>query len=316
MRTTSFLFVLLILLGCQSPSKKQSVEQKTIIAHRGASGCLPEHTMAAKAMAYAMQPNYIEQDLVLSKDSIPIVIHDIHLESVTNVASIFPKRAREDGRFYVIDFTFEELKTLRVVERFDPLTGKAVFPDRFPKGASRFGLHSLSEEIELIQGLNKSTGHSIGIYPEIKDPSFHQNEGYDISKIVLDILIQYGYTTKEDLCILQCFDAVELKRIREELKSGLFLVQLMEFEHEIEEIPQFATYADGLGPWYKLLDDGKLMNLAKAHGLPVHVYTLRKDQLGDAASFKDLMEQVFFEYKVDGAFTDHPDAVLDFLKQR
>ncbi|WP_369820296.1 glycerophosphodiester phosphodiesterase family protein [Tenacibaculum sp. SG-28] len=90
---------------------------KVVVAHRGASGYLPEHTMEAKAMAYAMHPNFIEQDLVLSKDDIPIVIHDIYLDDVTDVARVFPKRKRENGRYYVIDFTFQELQKLQVTER-------------------------------------------------------------------------------------------------------------------------------------------------------------------------------------------------------
>ena len=114
-----------------------------MIAHRGASGYLPEHTLEAKAMAYVMNPDYIEQDLVLSKDNVPIVIHDIYLDDVTNVAETFPNRKRDDGRFYVIDFTFEEIQTLKVTERFNPKTGKQVYPNRFPQNKSSFRLHSL-----------------------------------------------------------------------------------------------------------------------------------------------------------------------------
>ncbi|HAT63838.1 MAG TPA: glycerophosphodiester phosphodiesterase [Flavobacteriaceae bacterium] len=290
------------------------MDAKIVIAHRGASGYLPEHTLPAKAMAYAMHPDYLEQDVVLSKDDIPIVIHDIHLDAVTNVAKLFPDRKRKDGRYYVIDFTFEELKTLSVVERFNLETGEVVFPKRFPKGKSRFGLHSLQEEIELIQGLNKSTGNNIGIYPEIKEPTFHRKEGKDISEIVLKVLSDYGYTSKKDPCILQCFDASELRRIREELKSDLFLVQLMEFENEIPFIPQFAEYADGIGPWINLLHAGPLMKLAKDNNLKVHAYTLRKDNLPTGETFSEILKEVLFKHNVDGVFTDHPDTVIQFLK--
>lgn len=291
-------------------------EKKTVIAHRGASGYLPEHTLPAKAMAFAMGPDFIEQDVVLSKDGVPIVIHDIHLETTTDVAEKFPERKREDGRFYVIDFTFEELKKLLVFERFDHTTGEQVFPNRFPKGKSRFGLHSLSEEIELIQGLEKSTGKKMGIYTEIKDPAFHKKEGKDLSKIVLKVLNDYGYTSREDSCILQCFDAQELKRIRTELKSELFLVQLMEFPREIQEIENYAQYADGLGPWIQLLEDTDLMKQAKALDLTVHAYTLRKDQLNGYTNFESLLNEVLYEHNVDGVFTDHPDAVIEFINTK
>ena len=124
-------------------------------------------------MAYAMNPDYIEQDLVLSKDNVPIVIHDIYLGDVTDVAKKYPERARKDGKYYVIDFTFDELRTLEVTERSFTKMGKQIYPNRFPKGKSSFQLHSFQQEIELIQGLNYSTKQNIGIYPEIKNPAFH-----------------------------------------------------------------------------------------------------------------------------------------------
>ena len=220
MKNLPFIIIILLSISCQSKLKKEtkSIKKITVVAHRGASGYLPEHTLASKAMAHTMNADYIEQDLVLSKDDIPIVIHDILLDDVTNVLEKYPNRKREDGKYYVIDFTFEELKSLEVTERFDSKTGLQIYPNRFPKGISSFRLHSLQDEIELIQGLNKSTGKHIGIYPEIKNPEFHHKNGKDISKIVLDILTKYGYSTKNDQCILQCFDAQELERIRNQLQ--------------------------------------------------------------------------------------------------
>ena len=140
-----------------------SKPKKIVIAHRGASGYLPEHTMASKAMAYAMQPDFLEQDIVLSKDNVPIVIHDIHLDTVTDVAVKFPDRKRKDGSYYVIDFMFKELLELNVTERIDPNTGKVVYKNRFPLRKSTFKLHCLQDEIEMIQGLNKSTGNIINV---------------------------------------------------------------------------------------------------------------------------------------------------------
>ncbi|MCA9216274.1 MAG: hypothetical protein KDB27_24565, partial [Planctomycetales bacterium] len=110
-------------------------EPTIVIAHRGASGYLPEHTLPAKALAYGMGADFLEQDVVLSRDGVPIVLHDIHIDTVTDVAKKFPNRKRGDGRFYAIDFDVAELKTLDVVERFDAQTKKAVFPNRFPEHA-------------------------------------------------------------------------------------------------------------------------------------------------------------------------------------
>lgn len=298
------------------------MQKKIVIAHRGASGYLPEHTMEAKAMAHAMNPDYIEQDLVLSKDNVAVVIHDIYLDDVTDVAEKFPEKKREDGRFYVIDFTFKELQELNVTERFNTKTGEQVYPNRFPKGKGNFKLHSLQEEIELIQGLNASSGKNIGIYPEIKNPEFHHENGKDIAKITLNILSEYGYKTKKDKCMFQCFDAKELERVRKELQSDLFLVQLIEFPEETKQLKHFATYADGLGPWYKQILDKKEGNqwqfttlIEEAHklGLQVHPYTFRADQLGEFSSFEEMMQVLLFEANVNGGFTDFPDKMVTFL---
>lgn len=326
LKRNQFLFALLF-FGVITLNSQHIVQQnptKIVIAHRGASGYLPEHTLEAKAMAYAMNANFIEQDLVLSKDDIPIVIHDIYLDDVTDVAQRFPEKAREDGRFYVIDFTYKELLQLDVSERFNPETKKVVFPKRFPLGKSHFKLHSFQDEIEMIQGLNKSSTNNIGIYPEIKNPKFHQKNGKDISKIVVTVLSEYGYKTKADNCILQCFDRSELKRIRTDLKSELFLTQLIEFPEENEKLQEFATYADAIGPSLYLLIKGVDENgnltysdlVDKAHllHLQVHAYTFRADQLGKISSFERLLEIGFFELNLDGIFTDFPDKAVKFLK--
>jgi glycerophosphoryl diester phosphodiesterase len=327
MKNLVFILLFLAILSCQSNQKKdiKSTKKITVVAHRGASGYLPEHTLASKVMAYAMQVDYIEQDVVLSKDDVPIVIHDILLDDVTNVLEKFPNRKREDGRYYVIDFTFKEIKTLAVTERFDSETGLQIYPNRFPKGTSSFRLHSLQDEIELIQGLNKSTGKNIGIYPEIKKPEFHHENGKDISKIVLNILSDYGYKTKNDKCIVQSFDAVELERIRKELKSQLFLVQLMEFSEQKNLLEFYASYADGIGPWYKHLISSKTADgfsftplIKEAHKLDlvVHPYTFREDQLDEFDSFEQMIDVIIHQAGADGGFTDFPDRMREILQAK
>ena len=175
--------------------------QKIIIAHRGASGYVVEHTLESKLLAYVMQVDYIEQDVVMSKDNHLIVIHDLHLDTLSDVADKFPQRKREDGHYYVIDFTLEELRSLNT-EPFKNENGKKIqiYPKRFPMQKSHFTLHTLEEEIEFIQGLNKTLGEKIGkeigIYVEIKAPWFHKQEGKDISLATLKVLKKYGYDKK------------------------------------------------------------------------------------------------------------------------
>ena len=327
MRTWAYILLLLMMISCNFNQSKEtrSIKKITVVAHRGASGYLPEHTLASKAMAHAMNADYIEQDLVLSKDDIPIVIHDILLDDVTNVLEKYPNRKREDGKYYVIDFTFKELKKLEVTERFDSETGIQIYPNRFPKEKSSFRLHSLQDEIELIQGLNKSTGKHIGIYPEIKNPEFHHKNGKDISKIVLGVLTNYGYNSKEDNCILQCFDTKELERIRKKLNSDLFLVQLMESSEQQSQLPFFASYADGIGPWYKQVIAKKINNdflitslVEEAHklGLIVHPYTFREDSLDEFDSFQQMIDVIIHQAGADGGFTDFPDRMKEILDSK
>jgi len=301
-----------------------------VIAHRGASGYLPEHTLAAKALAYAMGADYIEQDVVLTQDDVPVVLHDIHIDTVTNVQQVFPHRKRPDGRYYAIDFTIAELQQLSVHERVSPTTGKAVFPQRFPVGKSSFRIPTLAEEIELIQGLNRSTQRQVGIYPEIKKPAWHRQQGKDISRIVLKVLQQYGYKTKQDACYLQCFDAKETQRLREDLGCRLRLVQLIG-ENTWKEsttdydslrsragLTKIATYADGIGPAVHHVVTGvdnrgtaqltRLVADAHAAGLQVHPYTLRADALpAFLDDDQDLLRILVVDAQVDGLFSDFPD---------
>lgn len=307
-----------------------------VIAHRGASGYLPEHTLAAKAVAHAQGADYVEQDVVLSKDGVPVVLHDIHIDTVTDVATRFPGRARPDGRFYAIDFTLAELKQLAASERFDPRTGKAVFGSRFPRGRSSFQVPTLEEELQLVQGLNQSTGRAVGVYPEIKDPAWHRQQGQDISRIVIGVLARYGYRTKADKAYLQCFDFEEVKRIRGELGYAGRLVQLIAdapqpgstTDHARlqtrEGLAGVAKVADGIGPSLGMVVRGKiddqlqysdLVKDAHALGLEVHPYTFRADALPEwAGSFDELLRAFLVDAGVDGIFTDHPDKGVAFVK--
>ena len=281
-----------------------AIAQPLVIAHRGASGYLPEHTLEAKALAYAMKPDYIEQDVVMTKDDQLVVLHDHYLDRVTDVAERFPDRARKDG--------------------------------------------------ELIQGLNKTLGYDIGIYPEIKAPWFHRHEGKDISKAVLNVLKQYGYDSQDDKVYLQCFDANELQRINSELMPAmdmdLKLVQLMAYTDwnetmeykgdkatpysydwmfEANGMKKVAEYAEGIGPWKPMLVDDKstkdniiikpLMKAAKDAGLQVHPYTFRADPGRIPAytdSFDGMMDIFYNQVKVDGLFTDFPDKAVSFLNKQ
>ena len=244
-------------------------ESPIIIAHRGASGYLPEHTLAAYALAYGLGADYVEPDVVRTKDGAFICLHDIHLDATTDVETAFPDRAREDGRFYAADFTLAEIKTLRAEERSG---------NRFPQGRSSFEVPTFREMIELVQGLNESTGRRVGIYPELKQPSWHAKEGLPMEAAFFAILQEYGYTAPDSLIFIQCFELEPLQTLRNELgcrSPQIFLMGRGKLSDE--RMRQIAACAEGIGPSKGLIEaDPGVVERAHAAGLKVHPYTFRR----------------------------------------
>ena len=311
--------------------------QAMVLAHRGASGYLPEHSFPAKAMAHAQGADFVEQDLVLTKDGVPIVLHDIHLDTITDVAKKFPERKRTDGRYYAIDFTLAEIKQLDATVRFHPETGSPVYPNRFPLNGHVYQLHTFEEEIRFIQGLNHSTGRSVGLYTELKQPTFHRNEGQDLARIAVAILIRYGYADKKDGCWIQCFEQTTIRRLRDELgwkgntmmilggaKKGAdgtdynYLATLQGMKELV------APYADAIGPnidrvviWDKTgkLHVSSFTRDAHAAGLRVHWGVTRRDDLpANCPSYDALLEALYTTAGTEGGFTDFPDLNVQWLK--
>jgi glycerophosphoryl diester phosphodiesterase len=302
----------------------------TVIAHRGASGYLPEHTLESVTMAHAMGVDYIEQDVVLTRDRQLIVLHDLHLDNVSDVAARFPGRQREDGLHYAIDFTLAEIQTLHVHERTGS-DGKAAFPGRFPHCDALFRIPTLDQEITLIKGLNSSTGRNTGLYIEPKSPAWHTREGCDLLTALLTCLSNHGYRGRQDKVYLQSFDMELLQRARFDLAIDLKLVQLIgenswqesdsdfDFLQTAEGLDAVAKYADGIGPWLMQLvhlqADGNmgvsgLAGLAQQRGLFVHGYTLRADQLPSEIDGMQQAVDLLLRAGLDGVFTDHPDQVI------
>lgn len=301
-----------------------------VIAHRGASGYLPEHTLPAKALAHAMGADFIEQDVVLSRDGIPIVLHDIYLDSTTDVAQRFPDRARDDGRYYAIDFSLVELRKLRAHERRGA-DGTAVFKGRFPLGQGLSGIPTLAEEIALIEGLNRSRGKRTGLYIEMKGSAFHRQHGQDLPAAVLAALREAGWERRQDQVFLQSFEPEALRYLKYELKTSLPLIQLIgenawqedggvDFDalRSNEGLDAIADYAVGIGPWMMQIYRGAndvgepqltdLVARAHARGLLVHPYTFRADELPPGVDSFEALHQLFIgDVGVDGIFSDFPD---------
>ncbi len=296
-----------------------------LIAHRGASGYLPEHTKEAAVLAYFQGANFIEQDLVVSKDNVLVVLHDIHLENVTNVESMFPERKRKDGRFYVVDFTLEELRKLSVHERTTS-DGEKLFKNRY-EGNGHFSIVTFEEQIELIAELNRQFNSNVGLFPELKAPEFHKSEGKDIAKLTIDLLDKYNLNEKDSNIYVQCFHGSTLIRIREEFKSSVRLVQLigennwsnstMDFNEmrTAEGISRVSNYANGIGPriQHVLSENGSptpLVKFANAQNLIIYPYTFRTDATTYGLPPETLYRKLR-EIEIDGMFTDH---IMTFMQ--
>lgn len=305
-----------------------------VIAHRGASGYLPEHTREAKVLAYGQGADYLEQDVVAAAGGELVVLHDIYLDEVTDVALRFPERRRGDGRFYVIDFALDELRTLRIKERRRKGTDERVFPERFADDTVEFRIVTFDEELRLVRALNATTGRVVGVYPEIKAPAFHHQHGIDLAARVLETLERYGYAAPDSPAVVQCFEEVELRRCRHELGTRLKLAQLTDIEPPgwQPDLGRIVEYAEIWAPHFSSLVQApealaessgggirpaEAARAAKAAGLEIHPWTFRRDAV--PSGFSDIAAQLEFFYGevgVDAVFCDHPDIAVQVRAQR
>ncbi|MBU0947024.1 MAG: glycerophosphodiester phosphodiesterase [Proteobacteria bacterium] len=319
-----------------------SAATKVVIASAGASGYLMEHNLPSVALAVAMEADLIKQDLVLTKDNEVIVFRNPTLERVTNIGELFPDRAREDGRYHVLDFTLAEIRQLSL---HDP---SGNFP---PELQPRLTIPTLREELAMIRGLEKTLKKSIRIAPEIKQPWLYRQEGRDISRLVLTILQEYGYNGQEDKVILLSFDPEELQRIGQkllpEMGMAIKLIQLIDSnegtETMVEEwgalvsynyewmfsksgLRSLKRYADGIGLHKSMLADNRGMLLLPGfidniHQLGMLAYTLPEEQEGQSMapfvnSSNEELDFFYFTVGVDGIMTGFCGEAVRFLKDR
>jgi glycerophosphoryl diester phosphodiesterase len=314
-----------------------SPNTKKVIAHRGASGYLPEHSLTAKAYAHALGADYVEQDIALTRDRVPIVIHDLYLDCISNVADVFPTRSRDDGHYYAIDFNWAEIKTLTAHDRTNPQTGKSQFPGRYGLRNIGADIHTLAEEIEFIQGLNKSTGRNVGFYMEVKNPLFHKKAGMDIGKAIIKILEDYDLNKENSPCLVFCFESSVLKHMRFDLGCRTQMSQLIgepgteddptddfEFYETSEGLKEITSYAQAISPpileLLRLKADGTpeilpLAQKAKSVNLQIYPYTLRRDTLPQGVDEESVLNLLFSVTNIDGIITDFPDTSVSFLER-
>lgn len=282
-----------------------------IIAHRGASGERPEHTLGSYQLAIDQGADFIEPDLVSTKDGVLVARHENEISETTDVAA-HPEFADRkttktiDGQsltgWFTEDFTLAELKTLRAKERLPQLRPANTAFD------SRWDVPTLDEIIALVKRREQETGRRIGLYPETKHPSHFRGLGLPLEERLVATLARAGYDGADDPVFIQSFEVDNLKRLN--AVTELPLIQLMASVagppdrpnttyaemSTPEGLAEIARYADGVGLEKAMViprsADGKLaapssiVKDAHAAGLKVHVWTFRRENYFLPAEFK------------------------------
>ena len=323
---------LMLLAGSASP---------LVIAHRGASGERPEHTLEAYARAIDQGADYIEPDLVSTRDGVLVARHENEISETTDIASRAEFADRKttkviDGQsltgWFTEDFTLAELKTLRARERLPQLRKANMAYD------GQYEVPTLSEVIALVQKRQSETGRTIGLYPETKHPSYFRSIGLPIEEPLVKVLETAGYADADDAVFIQSFEVENLKRLR--TMTRLPLVQLMAGSFGPPDVPgmtyaqmsttqglaEISTYANGIGAEKAMViprdaagnlsEPTSLVRDAHAAGLKVHIWTFRRENYflpqnlregADPTAIGNVTAEIraYRATGIDGYFTDN-----------
>lgn len=283
---------LTMLTASGGPSGVQG--QPLVIAHRGASGWLPEHSLAAYAAAYALGADYIEPDVVMTRDSVLICSHDLTLEKTTNIAEVYPQRGDAEGKFWAHEFDWAELQALeRRVREGEVLPGHR--------------LVSLDQMLALVEHLNKVSGRHVGVIPEPKAPKQHREWALPIEPALVRTLAEHGYTLPSDAAIIQCFELDAIRIMREDLRCQLRMVYLVGEPIDRETLSGLVGQVEGIGLGRKVVEGDKAADyniVEAAHGLGLWVFAWTFGVDADEVS------RFMNTWKVDGVFTDFVDVAI------
>lgn len=330
--------------------RPQAEPKPLVIAHRGASGYRPEHTLEAYRLAIRQGADYIEPDLVSTADGVLVARHENEISGTTDVAD-HPEFADRrttrtiDGQsvtgWFTEDFTLAELRTLRAVERLPQVRPtNTAFDGEFP-------VPTLQEVIELARSESRRLGRTIGIYPETKHPTYFQSIGLPLEEPLVATLRRNKLTRRTDAVFIQSFETANLRKLSR--MTDVRLVQLLggsgrPYDFVVAGDPRsyadlatpdglawISRYADGIGPNKDLIvprgADGTLLAptslIRDAHRarLVVHAWTFRAEnqflpadhRIGtDPTARGDITAEyeLFLGLGLDGLFADHPDTAV------
>ncbi len=321
-----------------------------VIGHRGAAGYRPEHTLESYRLAIRMGADYVEPDLVSTKDGVLVARHENLITDTTDVATHPEFAGRRttktiDGTsitgWFTEDFTLAELKTLRAKERLPLVRPANTAYD------GRFEVPTLDEVLDLVLREQRRTHRRIGVYPETKHPTYFTSIGLPLEKPLLAALHRHRMDRPGSRVFLQSFETGNLRRL--DRMTRLPIIQLVDssgapYDLRAAGDPRtyrdlvtptglraISRYADGVGPNKDLVipRDGAGDATAPSHlvrdahrsGLVVHVFTLRRENQFMARNFRigtdpnavgDLAAEVraFLDAGVDGLFSDNPDVAV------
>ena len=323
-----------------------SLSSPIVIAHRGASGLRPEHTLASYTLAIEQGADFIEPDLVPTKDGVLVARHENDISDTTDVADhpeFAGRRATKaiDGKritgWFTEDFMLEELKTLRAKERLPLLRPANKAYD------GQFEVPTLAEIIALAKRESVARGRAIGIYPETKHPTYFAEIGLGTDEPLVEALDAAGWRTAAAPVFIQSFEVENLRRIH--ALTGIRLIQLLDDDGAPADgartsyvdmaspdgLKAVARYAWGIGPNKSMIDaEGTLVRNAHQAGLRVHPWTFRAENYFLPRRWRkginprgagDLPSEIAHHLAlgVDGFFTDFPatgiEAVGSFAAQ-
>jgi glycerophosphoryl diester phosphodiesterase len=264
---------------------------KQLIAHRGASGYAPEHTPAAYRLAMDQHTDFVEPDLAVTKDNVLICLHDDSLARTTNIAEVYPDRAKALAN----DLTIVEIKRLDAGKWFKPeFAGQRV--------------QTFQEAIDLVR-----TRPGIGLYPELKSPELYKSRNVDQVKLFVDIIRKNGLEKPASLrktpVIIQSFDETAIRRVAAELPT-IPRVLLVERRGDVSDarLREIKTFATGVAPEKSLVaEHPEMVKQAHALGLTVTCWTFRADEKTGFSSVRDEMAKYLYDYGIDALFTNNPD---------
>ena len=320
-------FVVLILcLSSVAFAADAPPQRPLVIGHRGASGYLPEHTVEAYALAIDQGADYIEADMVGTKDGYLVARHENDLTNTTDVAKRYPDRKRKkviDGKtiegWFSEDFTLDELSNVRAVERL---------PFRGQGNNGRYQIPTLADILVLRSAKSRELSRMIGVYLEVKHPSYFKAIGRPLETPLISILRAWALDRPGSPVFLQAFEPESVKRMGAETAVPNILLLESDADTSDAALKAIAAYAKGIGPAKNMIVpvDAKgqtdkptdLVERAHRAGLLVHPYTFRPESQflpvnygGDSA--KEYCQ--FAALGVDGLFTDTPDLALKAFRE-